>query len=70
MVIKNSYKGRLLLTLAAPFFLLNVPDLVKRAKSRSFNSSSLRVAEDLTEVQVAKTYLNHLELMSAQLRKI
>jgi len=42
-------EGRLLLTLAAPFFLLNVPDLVKRAKRGSFNSSSLRVAEDLTE---------------------
>ena len=60
MVTKNSYKGRLLLTLAAPFFLLNLPDLVKRAKSRSFNSSSLRVAEDLTEVQVAKTYFTPL----------
>jgi len=43
-------EGSLLLTLAAPFFLLNLSSLASWAKKKSVEGSELKVAKDLKEV--------------------
>jgi len=49
-------EGRLLLTLAAPFFLLDLPSLASWAKNKSFEESQLEVANDLKEVWATPTW--------------
>ena len=44
-------QGRLLLTLAAPFFLLDISSLAGWAKNKSLEESELKLAKDLNEVQ-------------------
>ena len=51
-------QGRLLLTLAAPFFLLNLPSLASWAKNKSFEESQLEVANDLKEVQKVDAHIS------------
>ena len=46
-------QGSLLLTLAAPFFLLNLSSLASWAKKKSVEGSELKVAKDLKEVETA-----------------
>ena len=46
-------QGSLLLTLAAPFFLLNLSSLASWAKKKIFEDSELKVAKDLKEVETA-----------------
>ena len=45
------HQGQLLLTLAAPFFLLNLSSLASWVKRKSFEESKLKVAKDLKEVR-------------------
>jgi len=43
-------EGRLLLTLAAPFFLLDISSLASWAKNKNLEESELKLAKDLNEV--------------------
>ena len=57
-VYTDLHQGRLLLTLAAPFFLLDLPSLASWAKNKSFEESQLEVANDLKEVQKVDAHIS------------
>ena len=58
-------QGRLLLTLAAPFFLLNISSLVGWAKNKSLEGSELKLAIDLNEVKEVDAHICTLHVDSS-----